>query len=487
MSFRPFRQCAAWFSGIAVLALLWGCGSGETTAVPGLSRGTHFVGGVAADEPRAVLAARDVLAAGGSAADAAVALTFTLAVTYPSRASLGGGGQCLVYAPGEEGGVVETLDFLPARSAIPAPAGGAEIAVPGTVRGMHALHARHGRLRWPRLLAPAEALARFGHPASRALARDAVAAAGGANGAGALLASGGGAPIAEGRSLRQPALAGTLTRLRLAGPGDFHDGRLARAFAQAVTEAGGTLDTGDLRRYRPRWRGTVALPFESHELHTTPDGAGAAVAAIRRRASAGYGDTAEAARLSLLADAAAEAAGGTPGAVPATSFVAADRQGMAVVCGLTTGGLFGAGRRAPGTGIVLAAPPERPFPFAPALLVNRINGQLFLAAGAGGGEAAPSALAATLLELLDAGRPLRAALAAPRVHAGGAAGRTVAESAVGAAARRALEARGHRLVDAPALGRVNAIHCPGGLPRNPGTCRIESDRRGFGAAAGGLS
>ena len=486
MSSRPFRQCAAWLSGVAVLALLWGCGSGETAAVPGLSRGAHFVGGVAADEPRAALAARDVLAAGGSAADAAVALTFTLAVTYPSRASLGGGGQCLVYAPGAEGDAVETLDFLPARSAIPAPAGGAATAVPGMVRGMYALHARYGRLRWSRLLAPAEALARFGHPASRALARDAAAAAGGASGAGALLASGGGAPIAEGRALRQPALAGTLTWLRLAGPGDFHDGRLARAFAQAVTGAGGTLDTSELRRYRPRWRGTAALPFESHELHTTPDGAAAEVA-LRRRAGAAYGDATEAERLSLLADAAAGATQGTTGTAPTTSFVAADRQGMAVVCGLTTGGLFGAGRRAPGTGIVLAAPPERPFPFALALLVNHVNGQLFLAAGAGGGEAAPSALAATLLELLDAERPLRAALAAPRVHVGGSDGRVAVESAVGAAARRALEARGHRLMDAPALGRVNAIHCPGGLPRNPGTCRIESDRRGFGTAAGGLS
>ncbi|HEY4175074.1 MAG TPA: gamma-glutamyltransferase, partial [Rhodopila sp.] len=108
-----------------------------------------FLGGVVADEPRAALAGRDVLSGGGTAADAAVAVGLTLAVTYPSRAGLGGGGACVAYAPDENGqakGIPEAVMFT---SPAPATAGaGADrpAAVPMLARGLFLLHARYGAL-----------------------------------------------------------------------------------------------------------------------------------------------------------------------------------------------------------------------------------------------------------------------------------------------------------------------------------------------------
>ncbi len=526
MSLARFRQYAL----LAVLAL-GGCGFQETLPVYGIFEQAEFVGAVAADEPHAAFAARDVLAAGGSAADAAVALTFTLAVTYPSVASLGGGGQCLVYAPGEDGDAIETLDFLPARSSKPAVGDSRPSAVPGSVRGMYALHTRYGRLRWSQLFGAAERFAQFGHRASRALVRDLSIGRHELfrdSSARALFAGTDGQPIAEGQTVVQLDLGVILSKLRIEGPGGFYAGQTARLLLEAVAEAGGTLSAEDLRRYQPRWRKTVSLPFGSHELHTTPSAGGIIAAAIWRLAGADdrYLDANGADRLHLLAEAgmrgyadrSAGAAGGTmldvarlersmesyradsrtapeslsppprawPQDLATSSFAVVDWRGMAVVCGLTMNDLFGTERLAPGTGIILAAAPEpnQAFLFAPALLVNRVNQQVLMAAGAGRGAAAPSALATTLLELLDAERPLRSALAAPRVHHGGMPDSLAVEPAIGGEVRAALEARGHRIVEVPAIGRVNAIHCPGGLPRNPESCRFASDRRGFGIAVG---
>ena len=124
------RQCALVVLSAAILA---GCSKSDgiqSPAAPGqVDYLKGFVGGVAADEPRAALVARDILSAGGSAADAAAAAALAYAVTYPSGGGLGSGGVCVVGDAAKKR--AETIEF----PAIPAKAGG-PIAMPALVRGL---------------------------------------------------------------------------------------------------------------------------------------------------------------------------------------------------------------------------------------------------------------------------------------------------------------------------------------------------------------
>ncbi len=162
-----FQRVKPRISTIALAAglLLAGC---AVEKADGFTPVSGFAGVVAGDEPRAVVVGRDIIGLGGSAVDAAVAMYFTMAVTMPSRASLGGGGVCVTFDAGRMQG--EAIEFLPRAAS----SGG---IVPSGMRAMAVLHARYGTLRWEQLLAPAETLARFGHAVSRAFSRDLAAEA----------------------------------------------------------------------------------------------------------------------------------------------------------------------------------------------------------------------------------------------------------------------------------------------------------------------
>lgn len=511
------------------------CDSDRRTANLNLFESEAFFGGAVADEPRGAIAARNVLAAGGSAADAAVALYFALAVTYPEAASLGGGGVCLVYAPGEDEDTIETLDFLPRNSTVTPAAGARPSAVPGAVRGMYALQSRYGRLPWSQLLAPAESLARFGHPASRALVRDLtlVAAPLFADPNARTIFSRDGRPVAEGEQVVQLDLAALLSALRTRGAGDFYVGAVARQLVESVSRVGGTLSLQDLIDYRPQWKGTLSRPLGSHMLHAAPSAGGATAMALWRMLEADdrYGDAELEERMHLFAEASMRAFadrqvwldGGDPvmlddarleGAMAsyspsrhtpveqlaepprlrlenpaAASFAVVDSRGMAVICLTTMNNLFGTGRIAPEMGMFLAAAPQaddlKASSLAPVALVNHVNQQFLFGAAATGGATAPTALAQVMVGVLLDEQTGQQALARPRLHHGGMPDRVWLEPGVSTAARTALEQKGHSVGQAPEVGRANVINCPGGLESRPETCTFDSDRRGFGMAVSG--
>ena len=323
---------------IPVALLLGACGTVAGVDPAAVPR-QDYLGSVAAGEPNAALTARDILKAGGSAADAAAALALTLAVTMPSRASLWAGGACLVHDP--EDGDRRVYSFIHPES------GDGEAPPPMLVRGMALMHAAHGRLRWGAVPAAAERLALLGHPVSRALARDIEAAP---DRAAAVLAGG---HLREGELLAQPELARTLGRVRLGGPGALHAGPLADALVRGAVAAGYRLDAPALERALPSRREPLSAEAGSWRAWFPADEASGGP-----RLAALWPQLAEDDWIAGDAAPAVPARAGTEG-MPrdgGTGFAVVDAEGLAVSCGVTMNALFGAGGTAAGTGIAIAAP-----------------------------------------------------------------------------------------------------------------------------------
>ena len=460
---------------IALLALgLPACSMLDSEPAPqageqGFVRG--FLGGVAAEEPRAALAARNVLSAGGSAVDAAVAAGLTLAVTLPSRAGLGGGGACLVFAPGR--GEAEAVLFpAGARDDVP-PGSDRPAAVPMLARGLFALHTRGGRRSFEELIAPAEQAARFGAEVSRALAADIAAVAGPLLAdpvAAGIFGGPNGQPLQLGERLLQADLGGTLAALRTGGVGDLHQGGLGRRVAEASLAAGGGLTTAALRAAVPRLAAPILLRAGNDMAAFLPPPAdgGLAAAGAFVALAAGAAPPAAAVRGVAVARAWRErggdpaallmaelpAATGWPALPASTGLVTVDREGMAVACAFSMNNLFGTGRVAPGTGMLLAAAP-------------------------GIGQVQPALLAAGLA--YNAGlRSFRAAVAGSGQHA--------APIAVAGPLAATLRGAGPDAAFAavPEPGRAQFLSCPRYLPGDGSACTFLTDPRGAGLALGAV-
>lgn len=525
-----WRNRGAFF--IAAAVGLSGCGGAGGTSS---EAGTPFFGAVVADEPAAAAVGAEILAQGGSAADAAAATYFALAVTYPSGASLGGGGACLVADPKADG--VASLSF-PAPRAIPYSGALRPTAVPANVRGIRALHARFGALDWRMVVAPAERMARLGGPVSRAAARTYQDA--GAR----LLADGESRRIfaASGRMPRenqvvvQPDLADTLAQIRIHGAGAFYEGALADELVFAVRQGGGTLSHEDLRNFAPVWQPALTADFGNDVAYFAGPPAGAGLVAAQmwqmlvqdrryrtapvterphllaetaKRAFAGRarwladdGTTVDASALfsaesvrAAVADydaaTAGPPAGGVNGpavaALSSTGLVAVDVLGGAVACDFTAYEPFGTGAVAQGTGVLIAPAPgpaqRNPLALGPMMVVNNYVRSFKFAAVGGGDPTAGVAVAGVAAEALLAGRSLDAAVRRPRV-AGGVGPAIEVESSATDEEFQSLRDRGHSVLSVPAIGQVNAVYCPSGYPAEESRvlCWAEADPRGYGIA-----
>ncbi len=486
------RQCGIVMTLSVVGTLLASC-SDPLIPVGAVGHVQKYFGGVAADEPRAALVGRDVLSAGGTAADAVVAMSLAMMVTRPDAAGAGGGGVCVVYASKDN--KAEALEFMPHVSRTPPEAGRWVGTVPGSFRGLFALSARHGVLRWEQLIQPAENMARFGIQIPRSLARS-LAAYGETvlkdPKARLIFADGDGHALAEGTRIRQLELAGLLGRLRSAGPGDFHEGPFTRQYVDAVAAAGGWLTMEDMRNYRPVWTETVQLPAGNHILHFPPSPALGAVvtAGIWRDLGdkSGFSGADAASQAIMMVNAARKAqrdalapqsiGNGSVGAV------AIDGNGNAAACTLTMGVPFGMGRMMGDSGIIAVAPASSgtALLLAPSILANMHLKSPVAAATGAGDRSAGVALATVYARLLDGKSSLEDAVRSPRYAPGLSAGQILLEKAAPPALRAALTAQGASIREVPAIGLVNIMYCPATMRERPDQCTVQTDPRGYGHA-----
>jgi len=275
---------------LVALALLAGCASQppapDLPPLPGdVALVTHKPGwafsrfGVAAANPLATAAGLQVLQAGGSAVDAAVAVQMVLTLVEPQSSGIGGGAFLLHW----DGGRVQAWD---GRETAPAAAderlflgadgkpvpfqqavvGGRSVGVPGAVRLLEAAHRQHGTLPWAQLLQPAIGLAERGFAVSarlhqqlaeeQALRSDPQARA--------HFYRADGSPHPVGTLLRNPALAAVLRRIAADGSAALHTGPVADDIVRRVrghAAAPGRLTAADLAGYAAKERAPMCTDW----------------------------------------------------------------------------------------------------------------------------------------------------------------------------------------------------------------------------------
>lgn len=241
-------------------------------------------GMVSAADERAARAGVEILRAGGSATDAAIATMLALGVVEPQSSGLGGGSFWVTHAADGRLATIDARETAPMAAdgrwffgpdgkplshaqAVP---GGRSVGVPGAVRGMALAWRQGGRLPWARLFQPAIRLARGGWAATpRFVGGLASYGAHLTPATRALFAGPGGRPPKDGDRLTNPAQAALLDRLARLGPDSFYVGPQALKLVATVNTAArnpSKMTAGDLASYAAKPRPPVCVAYRLHRI-----------------------------------------------------------------------------------------------------------------------------------------------------------------------------------------------------------------------------
>jgi gamma-glutamyltranspeptidase/glutathione hydrolase len=248
---------------------------------------------VASSEPLASRVGVEIMRGGGNAVDAAVAVGFALAVTYPQAGNLGGGGFMLVRTRDGKASFVDFREKAPlaARPDLYLDAQGRvipnaslvgyrAIAVPGSVAGMVEAQKRWGKKTLAQVMAPAIQLAEEGFPLSTAQAQQLRSHVLSQFPESRRVFQRDGNTLAAGETFRQPDLARTLRRIAGGGADEFYRGALARELAAAIQKGGGLITEEDLRRYEVRLREPLSGSYRGYQILTAPPPSSGGVALL---------------------------------------------------------------------------------------------------------------------------------------------------------------------------------------------------------------
>jgi gamma-glutamyltranspeptidase/glutathione hydrolase len=224
----------------------------------------------------------EILKKGGNAVDAAIAMSFALAVTHPGAGNIGGGGFLIYY---RKDGLITSIDFREK-----APLGSKEkmfldeegniknnsnhegilsVGVPGTVAGLEMAHRKYGKLDWKKLIDPAIDLAGNGFHISKYLAdnfkyfkNEFLKYPSSFN----VFLKKDSSTYSTGELWRQTDLANTLKRIREFGKEDFYNGKTSKLIAEFMHTNGGLITLDDLKKYRAVERKPVNCNYRGYQV-----------------------------------------------------------------------------------------------------------------------------------------------------------------------------------------------------------------------------
>ena len=241
-------------------------------------------GMVSAADPRAAAAGAEILRAGGSATDAAIAMMLALNVVEPLHSGLGGGG---FYVHSDARGRIDTLDGREAApmaadarwfyadgkplgrgAAIP---GGRSVGVPGSLKLMAEAHKAHGKLPWARLFDPAIRIAREGFAITPRLRNFLIQYKGDTINAWAraYLYDAAGVAKPTGTVIRNPEIASLFQQIAARGPDFFYTGAEAEKLVATVNGAArnpSKMTLADLAAYRAKPRAPVCGSYRGYRI-----------------------------------------------------------------------------------------------------------------------------------------------------------------------------------------------------------------------------